>query len=78
MKGANLKKPKGLDSGEVLRRKYKRRRLSPAEKVNMVMELLGGQPILDDCGCPTGEISESLISIEDARKLLSIKNAKTK
>lgn len=42
-----------------------------AGKVEMIMELLGGQPILDEDGNDTGEVTASIITKEDALKLLN-------
>lgn len=47
-------------------------KLTMAGKLHMIMELLGGQDILDEDGEPTGEKTASFISLEDARKLLEL------
>lgn len=43
-----------------------------AGRIAMIQSLLGGEPVLDENGWPTGELSPRLISINDARKLLGI------
>lgn len=44
--------------------------LSPAAKLDMIQEALGGEGIIDDKGNPTGEKTYALITAEEARKLL--------
>ena len=44
--------------------------MTPAEKVQIIMELLGGQDILDEDGEPTGEKTVTLITKEEALRLL--------
>lgn len=41
-------------------------------RINIVMELLGGQDVYDDDGNKTGEKTPRLITIEQARELLSL------
>jgi len=42
-----------------------------AEKLQIVMELLGGQPIYDEYGNPTGDVTAQLITKEQALELLN-------
>lgn len=52
---------------------WKFEKMSPAAKLELVTEYLGGQDILDDDGEPTGEKTVALITPEEARKLLGFK-----
>lgn len=44
--------------------------LTPVAKLQIVMELLGGQEIYDEYGDPTGEKTPQLITEEQAKQLL--------
>lgn len=44
--------------------------ITTAVKLEMVMSLLGGQPIYDEYGNPTGEVTPALITQQEAMKLL--------
>lgn len=45
---------------------------SPAVRLELIIELLGGQPVYDENDNDTGEVTPSFITLEDARKLLEI------
>lgn len=45
---------------------------TPAQKMELIMALLGGQPIYDEYGDDTGEVTPSLITKEQALKLLNL------
>jgi len=45
-------------------------KLTAEAKLQMIMELLGGQSIYDDLGQPTGEKTAQLITEEQAKQLL--------
>lgn len=50
--------------------------MTAAGRMQMIMELLGGQPVRDECGCiiygrdGKPELTPQIICPEDARKLL--------
>jgi hypothetical protein len=67
-----LKKSEGIKSGAAI--ELTSINSTTAGKVEMVMELLGGRDVLDDCGCPTGEKTPQLITPEEAKKLLGFKD----
>lgn len=43
-----------------------------AGRLEFIRQLLGGQPILDQYGEPTGEVTPSFITEEDAIELLNL------
>lgn len=45
-------------------------KLTPAAKLELIMQLLGGQPIRDENGHETGELTPAIITKEQALKLL--------
>lgn len=62
----------GLSSGIALREAAgDHTPLTIAGRTEMVLELLGGRPILDDNGSPTGEVAAQLISRATAREMLA-------
>lgn len=46
--------------------------MSPAGKLQLIRELLGGEDVYDDDGNPTGEKTPQIITPEEAKKLLEI------
>lgn len=48
------------------------REMSIAGRIEYVMQLLHGVPIVNECGCPTGERTAPLITKSQAAKLLDI------
>lgn len=48
------------------------RAMSPAGKLQLIRELLGGEDVYDDDGNPTGEKTPQIITPEEAKKLLEI------
>lgn len=65
-----MKKPNGITSGQALLAKQDEymNNLSPAAKLEMVMQLLGGTEECSECGSTTER--PALITNEEAKKLL--------
>ncbi len=62
-----MKKPKGLDSGEVLRCKRKKKTLSPGDKLEIIMNMVERVEKCPTCG---HEKEVGFIDAKQAKKLL--------